>query len=94
MLLFTMRIKFQVFRIRQRVSHTLYFPIKHNNEALLDTALVAFSFLRAVDFTLSKCLLPESKYALGVNEHRGVPGLCPGDSAGSWPFLEHRSVSS
>ena len=38
-----MRIKFQVIKINQRVSYTFNFLIKHNNQTLLDTALIDFS---------------------------------------------------
>lgn len=38
-----MRIKFQVIKVNQNVSYTFNFPIKYNNQTLLDTALIDFS---------------------------------------------------
>lgn len=69
-ILFTMTIKIQVTKIKQRVSHPHYCPQKYNNQTWLDTILITCSLWKVGDFTLSKCTLSQSRNALRVNKHR------------------------
>lgn len=44
--------------------------------------LLLLAFVSLQNCVLSQCPLPKNKYALGVNEHKGVSGLYAGDSTG------------